>query len=38
MSNNTVIQSSYQIPKSTKYLGNQTLGNCVETLGTANTH
>ncbi|WYL96493.1 MAG: ferredoxin [Gloeotrichia echinulata IR180] len=37
MSNNTVIQSSSQIPVTTKYLGNQLLSHCVETLGRAKT-
>ncbi len=35
MSNNTVIQCSRKIPKTTKYLDNKALGNCVETLGFA---
>ncbi len=35
MSNSTVIQSSRQIPITTKYLGNQLLSNCVEILGLA---
>ncbi|MDZ7958897.1 MAG: hypothetical protein RMY34_13610 [Aulosira sp. DedQUE10] len=32
MSNNTVIQCSSKIPKTTKYLDKKALGNCVETL------
>ena len=32
MSNNTVIQSSHQIPKTTKSVEHQALSNCVETL------
>lgn len=35
MSNNTVIQKSRQIPKTTKPPDNQALSNCVETLGLA---
>ncbi len=35
MSNNTVIQSSHQIPKTTKSLNDKPLSNCVETLGLA---
>lgn len=37
MSNNTVtaIQSSHQIPKTTKSLEHQILSNCVESLGLA---
>jgi hypothetical protein len=35
MSNNTVIQSSHQIPKATKSLEHKTLSNCVENLGLA---
>lgn len=37
MSNNTVkvIQSSHQIPKTTKSLEHKTLSNCVESLGLA---
>lgn len=35
MSNNTVIQKSRQIPKTTKSPDNKTLSNCVETLGLA---
>jgi hypothetical protein len=36
MSNNTVNQSSHQIPQTTQFLDNKTLSNCVETLGMAN--
>ncbi|OUL37539.1 ferredoxin [Nostoc sp. T09] len=35
MSNNTVIQCSRKIPKTTKSLDNKALRNCVETLGLA---
>ena len=35
MSNNTVIQSSHQIPKPTKSLEHKALSKCVETLGLA---
>jgi hypothetical protein len=35
MSNNTVSQCSYQIPKTTKFLEHKTLSNCVESLGLA---
>ncbi|WP_373527610.1 ferredoxin [Nostoc sp.] len=35
MSNNTVIQSSHQIPKTTKYREHEALSNCVESLGLA---
>jgi (2Fe-2S) ferredoxin len=35
MSNNTVIQCSRKIPKTTKSLDNKALHNCVETLGLA---
>jgi len=35
MSNNTVIQSSYQIPKTTKSVEHKALSNCVESLGLA---
>ncbi|MEH2077080.1 MAG: ferredoxin [Nostoc sp.] len=35
MSNNTVIQPSHQIPKSTKSLEDKPLSNCVESLGLA---
>lgn len=35
MSNNTVIQSSHPIPKTTKSLERKALSNCVESLGLA---
>ncbi|WP_242057850.1 MULTISPECIES: hypothetical protein [Nostoc] len=35
MSNNKVIQKSYQIPKTTKPLEHKALSNCVESLGVA---
>jgi len=35
MSNNTVIQCSRQIPKTTKSLNDKALSNCVGTLGSA---
>ncbi len=35
MSNNTVIQSSHQIPKTTKSPEHKALSNCVESLGLA---
>ncbi|BAY12607.1 (2Fe-2S) ferredoxin domain-containing protein [Calothrix sp. NIES-2098] len=35
MSNNTVIQCSRKIPKTTKFLDNKPVRNCVETLGLA---
>jgi hypothetical protein len=38
MSNNTVIQSSRQIPKTTKSLDKKALHNYVETIGIAKIH
>ncbi|BAZ00231.1 ferredoxin-like protein [Tolypothrix tenuis PCC 7101] len=35
MNNNIAIQYSRKIPKTTKYLGNKPLGNCLETFGFA---
>ncbi|WP_242054788.1 (2Fe-2S) ferredoxin domain-containing protein [Nostoc flagelliforme] len=35
MSNNSVIQASHQIPKTTKSLKHKALSNCVESLGLA---
>ncbi|MEH2069640.1 MAG: hypothetical protein V7K47_16015 [Nostoc sp.] len=35
MSNNKVIQTSHQIPKTTKSLEYKALSNCVESLGLA---